>query len=591
MPCLYVIATVVIQKQYFIYISSLGCGHRPALEYFIYEFFYGLIKLYLKQVYIKQLNSYNSLKVIKVNLYNSNFFFPVISGLLLTASFPLAGLDWIIWFALVPMMFCINESSCKNSFYAGFLTGFIHYITLIYWLISTMITYGNIPFLLSVSALVFLSAYLSVYIAVFSAILRCLRPSPLISIILFPALWVLLEYIRSFLFTGFPWGLTGYSQFNSLKIIQISDIFGVYGVSFLIALSNITVLLVILYVKGDSWQGRKIKGNHLILSIIIFILTFCSSWQYGKDRIKTIDRLVSTSPVINTAIIQGNIDQAVKWDKAYQRSSIEKYIKLSKSLKKEKPDLIVWPETAAPFYLSYNKDLTNLLIKGISTVETDFIIGAPSFTLANDKIKYFNSAFLINKNSEICGKYDKSHLVPFGEYIPLGRWVPFLDKIVTGVGNFQTGKKGAIINWGEYKLGVLICYEIIFPSLANKMLKKDADLIINITNDAWYGRSSAPFQHFSMAVFRAVENRRSLIRAANTGISGFIDPAGRIIAKTDIFKEAALTCPVPILHNKSFYSRHGDLLIIACFGAVLIISTYCVYRKKQIKGIGGKNVY
>ena len=491
------------------------------------------------------------------------------------------GFSWLAWIALVPMAILIKNSSCKNNFYIGFLTGFLHYITLIYWLTSTLGTYGKLPVFLSIPLLILLSAYLASYMGIFAAILGWLRPSPVISILLLPALWVLLEYIRSFFFTGFPWELTGYSQFNNLNIIQISDIFGVYGVSFLIILSNISVALIIVHLKGSSWYGEKTTLKEAALPALVFVLILSGTWFYGKQRLKTIDSIANGADSINVALIQGNIDQTIKWDKAYQQSTLEKYIRLSKSVKKNNPDLIVWPETAAPFYLQHNKELSTILLNGICDTDTDFIIGAPSFALENNRGKYFNSAYLINRKGEILGKYDKSHLVPFGEYIPFSKCFPFLNKIVEGAGDFHHGRKGVVLNWDKSKLAILICYEIIFPQLAGAMSNHNASLIINITNDAWYGRSSAPFQHFSMAIFRAVENRRSLVRAANTGISGFIDPAGRVLAKTDIFKKAAVTCQVPLMHDKSFYSRYGNFLIIACFGVVFIFSALCLYNKKK----------
>ncbi len=182
----------------------------------------------------------------------------------------------------------------------------------------------------------------------------------------------------------------------------------------------------------------------------------------------------------------------------------------------------------------------------------------------------------------VSGKYDKTHLVPFGEYVPIKRWLPFIGKMVEGVGDFKPGKIGHTIKWGTYRLGVQICYEIIFPNLARAMVKNNAALIVNITNDAWYGRSSAPYQHFSMAVFRAVENRRSLVRAANTGISGFIDPAGRIKGKTQLFQEDVMARSMPIITLKSFYTRFGDVFAVMCLiSALCILMLNFAKRKKQ----------
>jgi apolipoprotein N-acyltransferase len=175
------------------------------------------------------------------------------------------------------------------------------------------------------------------------------------------------------------------------------------------------------------------------------------------------------------------------------------------------------------------------------------------------------------------GKYDKVHLVPFGEYVPLKKWLPFIKKLVAQTGDFKTGKKGAVLKAGPYKIGVLICYEIIFPGLSRASSENGADLLANITNDAWYGTTSAPYQHFSMTVFRAVENKRSLVRSANTGISGFIDPVGRINGSTPLFKEAVMTQPMPVIKLKTVYTRFGDIFAMTCLGITII--TFILRRK------------
>ena len=198
------------------------------------------------------------------------------------------------------------------------------------------------------------------------------------------------------------------------------------------------------------------------------------------------------------------------------------------------------------------------------------MIGSPSFVRKDTSIEYYNSAYLVGPDGKPLGKYDKVHLVPFGEYIPFHNWLPFLGKMVTAVGDFRPGKQGKVIEWDKCRLGVQICYEIIFPNLSRALVKNKADVLVNITNDAWYGRTGAPYQHFSMAVFRAVENRRSLVRSANTGISGFIDPVGRIIGKTNIFENAVLTRSVPVIHTTTLYTRFGDVFAMLCFAVAAL---------------------
>jgi len=512
-----------------------------------------------------------------------DIFLALLSGLLLTGAFPKIGIDWLAWFALVPLLFSVKGYSPKNSFRLGLLTGFIHYLTLIYWLSYTMRTYGHLDWFLCIAILILFSVYLSFYIAIFSLALTRLCAKPLVCVIMIPVFWVSLEYIRSVLLSGFPWELIGYSQYKNLHVIQISDIFGVYGVSFLIAMINGAIFLVLLYVTQTEWQGLRVPKLQAVGLLLICGFIFCLVWFYGQGRINSIDERAAVSPSVSVSIVQGNIDQALKWNPAFQIGTIEKYLRLSLSARPQ-PDLVVWPETAAPFYFLRNPKLTEMVIEGIRHTGTDFLIGSPSYIPRGNNIGYYNSVYLIRPDGKIQGKYDKVHLVPFGEYVPFKNWFPFIGKIVEAVGDFQSGPKGNTIQWKNYKLGVQICYEIIFPDLSRAMVKNNAALLVNVTNDAWYGQSSAPYQHFSMSVFRAVENRRALIRSANTGISGFVDPAGRIVVTTPLFQEKVITHTMPVIQATTFYTRFGDVLAIACIGATLIVIIITLGRAALKKG-------
>jgi apolipoprotein N-acyltransferase len=508
----------------------------------------------------------------------------VLSGLLLTGSFPKIGMAWLSWFALVPLLVSLRSLSFRNGFWLGFIAGLVHYLTLLYWVAYTMETYGNLPLYLSVVILFLLSGYLALYIGLFAAGVIRMGSRPFICFWLIPVLWVSLEYIRSFIFSGFPWGFLGHSQFDSLHLVQISDILGVYGISFLIGISNSALLMVFLSLTGKSWQGESLHKRVAAESLSIFAIILTLAWSYGIWRIKITDKQATLSDSVNLAIVQGNIDQTIKWDPSFQKETTKKYIDLSLSIPGDKPDLVVWPETATPFYFLLNTGLSEMVLKGIQGTGTTFLIGSPSFIRKEKKVEYYNSAYLIDPSGKVNGKYDKAHLVPFGEYVPFKKWLPFLGKIVEQVGDFRPGKKGDTLHWKNTKLGIQICFEIIFPQLSRIMVKNDAGLLVNITNDAWFGTTSAPYQHFSMAVFRAVENRRALIRSANTGISGFVDPAGRIIATTPLFRDATLTRSVPIMKTKTFYTRFGDLFAMVCLAATLLsvfMTPYWMHEKKR----------
>ncbi len=502
-----------------------------------------------------------------------SLFIAALSGLLLTGAFPKIGWDWLAWFALVPLLYTLKDRNAGAGFRLGFITGLIHFLTLLYWLVPVMRTYGYLPAYLSISILFLFAAFLALFVASFAAILSRLGKTPVRCLVLIPLIWVALEYLRSFIFTGFPWELLGYSQFNRLQLIQISDILGVYGLSALIALVNGTVLITLLYVIKRRWLNTEINKRLAAGAISTLILAIALCWSYGHWRLRTIDRQIAISPKTRIAVVQGNIDQAVKWDPAFQIDTVKKYNRLSSSIMDQHPDLIVWPESATPFYFLYDIEPTELVFGGIQRAATDYLIGSPSFLQSNGRVKYFNSAYLIRPSTKHMSKYDKTHLVPFGEYVPFKKWLPFLGKMVAQVGDFKAGQEGKTLLWKTDHLGVQICYEIIFPGLSRAMVKNNASLLINITNDAWFGKTSGPYQHFSMTVFRAVENRRTLIRSANTGISGFIDPAGRVMASTPLLEDAALVRSVPLIKTKTIYTRIGDLFAKGCFvlAAVLVL--------------------
>jgi apolipoprotein N-acyltransferase len=494
----------------------------------------------------------------------------VLSGLLLTGAFPKIGWDWLIWFALLPLLYVLKDLSPRPALRMGFITGLTHFLTLLYWLVPVMRTYGFLPAYLSIVILCLFAAVLAVFIALFSAALTAYGKTPVRCLLMVPIGWVALEYLRSFIFSGFPWELLGYSQFNRLQLIQISDIFGVYGLSGLIALTNGTFLLCLLKFTKRRWQQTNISNRLAMGSIIIHI----------------INKRIAASPKARVAVIQGNIDQAIKWNPAFQIDTVKKYNRLSASIIEQHPDLIVWPEAATPFYFLVSIKPSELVFEGIHQTGKDYLIGSPSFVRNNKTDRYFNSAYLISPKTKTMGKYDKTHLVPYGEYVPFKKWLPFLGKIVAQVGDFDAGKIGNTLQWKDQHIGVQICYEIIFPALSRAMAMNNASLLINITNDAWFGKTSGPYQHFSMTVFRAVENRRSLARAANTGISGFIDPAGRVLASTALLEEAAVTRSVPLLKEKSIYTQTGDLFARGCLAVVILFTLLEIvwrgFKKKKI---------
>jgi apolipoprotein N-acyltransferase len=496
----------------------------------------------------------------------------LLSGILLTAAFPKIGLPWLAWGALVPLLLAIRDKSPRQSFRIGLFSGGAHYLTLIYWLADTMRTFGQLPWHVCLPVLFLFALYLTLYIAGFSALISRLSRTPIRFALIVPVVWVAFEYLRATLLSGFPWEMLGYSQYPSLRMIQISDIFGVYGVSFLVAFGNTCVFLCWQWAFSGSPGKHRVKGSRIAGVISVFSLLLIAVLIYGERRLAEVDRYMAAAPSPHIAVIQGNISQSVKWDPAFCLSTTEKYAALSKSTSPDNPALIIWPETATPFYFLNENRYTPMLLETIRNVGTDFVIGSPAFEQKGTKESYRNRAYLLTAEGNVAGHYDKARLVPFGEFVPFKQWLPFIGKIVAEVGDFEAGPEGETLRWGNYRLGMQICYEMIFPHLSRKATLNGADCIVNITNDAWYGTSSAPYQLFSMAIFRAVENRRTVIRAANTGISGFVDPGGRILGSTALFADAAMTRKVPLLQELSVYTRYGDLFAWICLAFTIIIT-------------------
>ena len=493
-----------------------------------------------------------------------------LSGILLILSFPRFDLEFLAWVALVPLFYAIEGKGLYHSFILGFLAGLISFLGILYWIIVAVHTYGNVPLILSGSILLLLVAYLSLFIGAFTFLTRFLQIRSGLRTILFPsALWVLFEYLRSFLLTGFPWANLGYSQYLNLPFIQMADITGPYGPSFVILLVNATLFGVF-----RQWP-KRFPFKEVIMTVIVLL----GSLTYGYLKMEAVGRTMTQQPPLKIGLVQGNIDQSIKWDGSFQKETLQIYEKLSFKVAEGKPDLIIWPETATPFFFQDAKEYQPLILNIPKKTHAFLLFGTPSYKIQKGKVNHYNSAYLASPSGELAGKYDKIHLVPFGEYVPMHDLLFFIGSLGEGIGDFESGKE--IFNFAlpQGKFGVLICFEIIFPDLCRRFVKQGANFLVTLTNDAWFGRTSAPYQHFSMAAFRAVENRVFLARAANTGITGFIDPRGRILQRGRIFTEEAMSGTVRLLSQKTFYTLYGDVFAWTCSGFSLLLLAYALFKK------------
>ncbi len=493
----------------------------------------------------------------------------MLSSILLITSFPDFNLWLFAWVGLVPLFFAVDGQKPLRAFMTAYLTGALFFLGTVYWLIHV-----TLPGMLAVAL------YLALYFGIFGLIVSSAinRPSYL-SLFTVPSVWVALEYARSHLLSGFGWNLLAHSQSDNLPMIQIADITGSYGVSYLIVMVSTAVFFTIKDV-------RKRNYSTFYSAIAIALVFFAAG--YGTLRLNNI----FTGVRLKVAVVQGNIAQNEKWDPAFRRMIIDKYETLTAASVKESPDLIIWPETSIPGFFQEGGDLLRRVAEVARKADAALLVGEPRQD-SGDQGLYYNSATLFDRNGKRAAVYDKIHLVPFGEFIPARNLFSFVEKFTKStIGDFSAGKEYTVFNFivernqrGEaysqrlikkVRFSVLICFEDIFPDIARQFVKKGANFLVNITNDAWFGNSCAPYQHVQSSVFRAVENRVNVVRSANTGLSCFIDQKGRIFGTVaaggkNIFVDGYEADDIVLTNARTFYTVYGDVFAYLC---VLVAALY-----------------
>ncbi len=497
----------------------------------------------------------------------------------------------------MPLFLALENQTVRKSFWLGWLAGTVYFLGTVHWVTNTMIYYGKLPAVLSYPVMMVFVVYLGLYVAAFASLFVFLRRRTTFPAVLSaPVLWVSLELLRTYALSGFPWAALGYSQYLSLTVIQIADITGVYGVSFLIVLVNLAITrgtLLLRNRKFHLFSWRPVVAVFLLVALDL---------GYGAFRLS--EDKTSEPPSLRVGVVQANISQDVKWDARFRQETINRYERLTRDLVSQSVGLVVWPEAAMPFLFEEDKPFRQQVIESVRAHRVPLLFGSPAVTTVGNRLRMYNSAYLLSADGQVMGRYDKMHLVPFGEYVPLSTLLFFIDKMVEGIGDFLPGDSYTVMTLplrndtqqrakasagkgeapsgfdrpalcgsqqtcgGEMvappKVATVICFEVIFPDLVRRFVKDGAQMMSTITNDAWFGDSSAPYQHFSMVVFRAVENRVPFARAANTGVSGFIDRTGRIQKTSPIFVEAALADTVRLRTQTTFYTRTGDVFAYAC---------------------------
>ncbi|MCI0412294.1 apolipoprotein N-acyltransferase [bacterium] len=485
----------------------------------------------------------------------------LLSGVLQIIIFPSLQISWLGFFCFIPLLFLVSFLPSRALFFYFFLSGFIFQLGNLYWILYVLQQYTKLGSILSTGILVLLCLLLSLFWGAFGIALGVLR-SRLgmgIAMLAAPFVWITLEWLRN-LSIHFPWCLLGYSQYTQLGIAQLASLTGIYGLSGLLMAFNAACTTAFIL--------RKYIYLFLMFTVLLFV-------AYFGNRV--ISRPVAGDP-ITVGGIQGNIPQGAKLRYEFAEEINRKHLRMTKELiRARKPDLIVWSEYSTLFPFRKGDLWTEQILNLARQSGTPVLIGSDFF----DHERVYNSAFLVNGKGEIDGRYDKMYLVSFGEYVPLRSVLFFAGKVVPEISDFSPGRNYRTFELQGKKLAVQICFDIIFPQLTRQFCLRDASLLVNITNDAWFGDTSAPRQHFAIAVMRAIENRRYMIRVANTGISGIIDPYGRILEATDVFVPATISGQVKWIGEETFYTRHGDLLVYFAF--LVSVALLTVSARKQTR--------
>lgn len=489
----------------------------------------------------------------------------------------LPNLGFLAWFGFVPLFLLVYESTPRQAFLYGWITSTLIFALSAFWLYTTLHLHGGFGPIASLALILLLALLLGLFhgLTLFLAKLLSTRGEPLL---IFPVVWTLLEGVRNYIpFGGWPWFNIAMSQSQYLPLIQIADITGVYGVTFLVIWGN--VWLTELFLK---WRGAKISLflPKTMTTLFLFSLVF----GYGFYRLHQIGNEVKQWPTLKVGLIQPNIPQDEKWEDQYRTKHEELLYEAVESLQNS-VDLIIWPETAWFKTLWIEENRIPPLDMGITKAsgERPYSLLGLSFARTQDKgLIYYNSAALVDAQGAIRGKYHKISLIPFGEYVPLPRLFYFLDPIAA-IGAFEPGQSYTPLSLAGRNLSILICGEDIFPEISRKMVHEGAHLLVNMTNDAWYGFSSEPYQHLALATFRSIETRRTMVRATNTGISAVIGPTGKILQAAPLEVQSLLTYQAPLSEAQTPYLQLGDWFLVACFLYLFLLGTKIYVKRARRK--------
>ncbi len=441
-----------------------------------------------------------------------------------------------------------RKPALTRAFGLGATAGGVGFAGTVYWVTHVMVQYGGLQLWSAMLVNALLIAFMTLFPAVFAVITRRLAMAyGARALLLAPLVWVATELGRTHVFGGFPWVLLGYSQVGLLPVAQLASVLGVYGVSGLLA--------AVSAVAAFSVVTRS--GRERIIAITSMALLVVAVTVWGGMRMAR-GAWTSTGQTVRVGLIQGNVDQGEKWNTARSASILQDYLRLTHQALSEGSDLIIWPESSTPFNFEDDVAAADQVRAVARQSKVPILLGSDQVERGAET-RYYNAAYLVREDGTIGGVYRKMHLVPFGEFVPFRRLLFFVAPLVEAVSDFSEGDRAVMLPFHGHFVSTAICYEIVYPALTRDFVKGGSELLTTITNDAWFGPTSAPYQHFAQASMRAIEEGRYLVRAANTGISGIVDPYGRVLAASDIYRPAVIVGSVRLVTAATIYARTGDL--------------------------------
>jgi apolipoprotein N-acyltransferase len=483
----------------------------------------------------------------------------ILSGLLFAWSFPSVAQGWLAFIALPPLLVAIvRAKNARHAFILGWLAHTTSWLVMVPWVVRVMSHYGGLPYAAGVAIFVAMALYLGLYGGVFAAIVKRLELSErFFPWLLVPLAWAAVEYARTYLFSGFPWNLIATAMIDYTSLIQIDRFAGPYFVG---------ALVVFPATVAAWWITQRPPGIARVFVVGALCILLLVWWGTGLVASKLNPRPNASEP-FTAALLQPNITQQMRWDESNVVAIYQRMIAMTEEAAQHGAKIIIWPESTVP--LSYTEtDFFRQSIEDLSRRHgIDIILGSVA-TDPKQPNRIWNSAFLVSNGNTI-GHYDKIRLVPFGEYVPLRRMLFFAEKLVHAVGEFEFGTNEQPLV-GKLAYGPAICYEIVYPQITRTQVRNGAGVIVTITNDAWYDGTSAPAQHLWQARLRTIEGDRFLLRAGTTGISAFVDPAGRIIESIPMGRDGIIYANFQVRQGMTPYVRFGDWFAWMACAVVLI---------------------